>query len=116
MKLLLSPSLTANVEEHSASVAVLERGATKTFENLKTTLDVLVDSTQRLQRIQDQHEILLIEIQRTLEIRPECENYVAQLVSDAGCAELNSGCIKAIERLTDSLRTQAADLWKSQLQ
>jgi hypothetical protein len=116
MKSLLSSSLATCVEERPASVAVLETKATKTFESLKTTLDVLMNSTQRLQKIQDQHESLLAEIHYALEICPEYEDYVAELVSNAGCAELNCGCIKAIERLTESLRAQTAALWKSQLQ
>jgi CRISPR/Cas system-associated protein Csm6 len=116
MKSLLSPSFSACVEEHSASAAVMEGGVTKTFQNLKATLSVLMDSTQRLQKIQDQHESLLVEINRALEICPECEEYVTELVSNAGCAELNFGCIKAIECLTDSLKAQTAALWKAQLQ
>jgi hypothetical protein len=116
MKLAFSPSFTTDVDCHSGRVTDLAIDAMERFENLKANFGVLIDSMQRLQKIQDQHESLLTEIHSVLEMRPGYEQHIAELLANAGCVELNRGCINALEHVTHSLKVEAAALWKSQLQ
>jgi hypothetical protein len=69
-----------------------------------------------VRQIQEHYESLLAETDVALALRPASEAQISEIVVNAGCTELNNGCVHAIERLTASLKRRTATLWKAQLQ
>jgi hypothetical protein len=112
----LSSLLDVCVDDRPEGLAVPENPGLTRFKDLRETLAVLVDSTERLQRIQEQHEALLCEIDRTIELRPAHEHQILELVSSARCDDLNLACIQALEQIGDSLRVRAEALSNGHIQ
>lgn len=116
MNPLVPPSFCLKLDHNSKGTGHLEVVPKQSLEYLKRTLSVLLDSVDRLQRIQEQYESLLAETDVALALRPASKAQISEMVVNAGCTELNDECVHAIERLTASLKRRTATLWKAQLQ
>jgi hypothetical protein len=116
MKSVLSPQSCVDLDDDYGRLVPQDLSLGKNIKSLGMMLSVISDGMERLELLQDEHEVLLGEMDHIREVYPAYTPQIEELVSNAGCSDLFVKCIGSLEKISECLRAKAGIPLKCQIQ